>query len=76
MADIARALRVPAESLTLDSDVFDAGLDSVRLMGLIDRWRAAGSQPIDFPTLAADPVVGVWVSAVLGEAPEDAARPS
>ncbi|MFT3662968.1 MAG: phosphopantetheine-binding protein [Gordonia sp. (in: high G+C Gram-positive bacteria)] len=61
VADLAEALDVPAEQLTDDVNVLDLGLDSVRLMSLIERWRAAGALRADIAVLAADPVIGSWV---------------
>lgn len=67
VADIADALGVPPAELSEGKNLFDAGLDSVRVMLLIEKWRAAGSVDADFPTLASDPFVGQWVEVVLGE---------
>ncbi len=66
IADIASALRIAPGELNRQMDLFDAGLDSVRLMALVDKWRAAGSTAIDFPTLASEPVVGVWIDLITG----------
>ncbi|QTI67132.1 phosphopantetheine-binding protein [Gordonia polyisoprenivorans] len=61
IGDIAEILDVPAAEITDDTNVLDIGLDSVRLMSLIERWRAAGATRADLVALAADPVVGSWV---------------
>ncbi|AFA73392.1 putative isochorismatase [Gordonia polyisoprenivorans VH2] len=61
IGDIAEILDVPATEITDDTNVLDIGLDSVRLMSLIERWRAAGAVRADLVSLAADPVVGSWV---------------
>ncbi|MFI5778993.1 phosphopantetheine-binding protein [Nocardia sp. NPDC051570] len=61
IADVATALGVPADELTPETDLLDAGLDSVRIMSLVEKWRAAGHEHIDFPTLASDPVLGSWL---------------
>lgn len=61
VADLAEVLGVPADQLTDDTNVVDHGLDSVRLMSLIERWRAAGAVRADIVVLAADPLVGSWV---------------
>lgn len=66
VADIAGALGVAPETLSNDEDLIDAGLDSIRLMSLIEKWRAAGSVGVDFPTLAADPTLGPWITVILG----------
>ncbi|MEZ5212096.1 phosphopantetheine-binding protein [Gordonia sp. (in: high G+C Gram-positive bacteria)] len=60
-ADLAEVLDVPAEELGDDANVLDMGLDSVRLMSLVERWRAAGATRADIVVLAGEPVVGAWV---------------
>lgn len=59
--DVAAALGVRTEELTPETDLLDAGLDSVRIMSLVQKWRADGHDHIDFPTLASDPVLGSWL---------------
>ncbi|WP_246833616.1 phosphopantetheine-binding protein [Williamsia sp. 1138] len=66
VADIADALGVSPANLSMDEDLFDAGLDSIRLMSLIEKWRTAGSAGADFPTLAAEPALGPWIKVILG----------
>lgn len=61
IADIAEVLAIPSTEIGDDTNVLDVGLDSVRLMSLIERWRAAGAVKADLVALAADPVVGSWV---------------
>lgn len=61
VADLAEVLDVPAEELGDDANVLDMGLDSVRLMSLVERWRAAGATRADIVVLAGEPVVGAWV---------------
>lgn len=61
VADVAEILQLPESEIATDTNVFDLGLDSVRLMTLIERWRAAGAVRADLVDLAADPVVGSWV---------------
>ncbi len=67
IGDIATALNQPPESIKDELNVLDEGLDSIRIMSLVERWRSAGAPDIDFPTLAADPTVAHWVSVALGE---------
>ena len=64
VSDIAELLDVPPEELTEDTNLLDAGLDSIRLMSLVEKWRTAGSPGADFVNLASEPVVGVWLDAV------------
>ncbi|MBF6329410.1 phosphopantetheine-binding protein [Nocardia transvalensis] len=61
IADVASALGVDPGELTDETDLLDAGLDSVRIMSLVEKWRAAGYEHVDFPTLASDPVLGSWL---------------
>ncbi|GAC48406.1 phosphopantetheine-binding protein [Gordonia aichiensis] len=61
IADIAGILGVAEHEITDDTNVLDVGLDSVRLMSLIERWRAAGAHQADLVSMAADPVVGSWI---------------
>ncbi|QLY33185.1 phosphopantetheine-binding protein [Nocardia huaxiensis] len=64
IADVATALGVDPAELTGDANLLDAGLDSVRIMSLVEKWRAAGYEHIDFPTLASDPVLSSWIEAL------------
>ncbi|WP_280387317.1 phosphopantetheine-binding protein [Nocardia wallacei] len=59
--DVAAALGVGPGELSADTNLLDAGLDSVRIMSLVEKWRSAGHEHIDFPTLASDPVLGSWL---------------
>ncbi|MEE2059046.1 phosphopantetheine-binding protein [Rhodococcus artemisiae] len=67
IGDIAAALDQPPEAISDELNLLDEGLDSIRIMGLVERWRSAGVQDLDFPTLAADPTVAHWVAVALGE---------
>jgi aryl carrier-like protein len=61
ITDVAAVLGVDRSELAADTDLLDAGLDSVRIMSLVEKWRSAGHADIDFPTLAGDPVLGSWI---------------
>ncbi|MFG1791120.1 phosphopantetheine-binding protein [Nocardia sp. NPDC049149] len=61
IADIAAMLGIAPAELTEETNLLDAGMDSVRLMSLVERWRAGGAAHADFVTLASDPVLGVWL---------------
>ncbi|MEW2380389.1 phosphopantetheine-binding protein [Micromonospora sp. DT178] len=64
-ADVAEMLhRRPDESFDTE-DLFDCGLDSVRLMTLIERWRDAGAR-VSFVDLAERPTVEHWVKLLVG----------
>ena len=67
VTDIAGALGMAPAEVTHDLDLLDAGLDSIRLMSLVEKWRSAGSAHVDFPVLASDPVVGTWIEVLLSD---------
>ncbi len=58
--DVADVLAEPPDSLTADEDLFDRGLDSIRIMTLVTRWRADGFDP-DYADLAEDPTLQAWM---------------
>ncbi|GEE03141.1 hypothetical protein nbrc107696_35870 [Gordonia spumicola] len=64
--DLADMLGVPSGELDDSTNILDMGLDSVRLMTLVERWRAAGSADVDLVTLAEVPEVGAWVRELTG----------
>ncbi|TDD77936.1 phosphopantetheine-binding protein [Actinomadura rubrisoli] len=59
-ADVADVLSVRADDLTDDARLTDQGLDSIRLMTLIERWRAEGVD-VEIVDLAERPTVAQWV---------------
>lgn len=65
-ADVAELLQVPAASIADDDNLFDLGLDSVRVMTLIQRWRDAGAAELEFPDLAEQPELAHWQRLVVG----------
>lgn len=67
IGDIAAALDRPIDAVGDELNLLDEGLDSIRIMGLVERWRSAGAAEVDFPTLAADPTVGHWVAVATGD---------
>ncbi|MEV6599794.1 phosphopantetheine-binding protein [Actinoplanes sp. NPDC051346] len=60
-AQIAEVLGEPADSFGPDDDLLDVGLDSIRLMTLVERWRAGGLR-VGFIDLAEQPTVNGWWS--------------
>ncbi|WP_378733445.1 phosphopantetheine-binding protein [Nocardia brasiliensis] len=60
-ADIADALYLEPDELSDTDDLFAAGLDSVRLIGLIERWKSRGAAPA-FADLAEHPTLTAWWS--------------
>ncbi|MFL6121859.1 phosphopantetheine-binding protein [Actinophytocola sp.] len=56
-ADVASLLHVlPEES----DNLFEFGLDSVRVVMLVERWREAGAE-VSFVQLAEAPTLGEWL---------------
>ncbi|MEU1810709.1 phosphopantetheine-binding protein [Micromonospora sp. WMMD1076] len=60
-AQIAEVLDEPADSFGPDDDLIDVGLDSIRLMSLVERWRSGGVR-LGFVELADQPTVNGWWS--------------
>ncbi|MBB5953733.1 aryl carrier-like protein [Saccharothrix tamanrassetensis] len=65
-ADVADLLGCDPAELAPDADLLDLGLDSVRIMGLVERWRAAGATRLEFADLAEQPELGHWTALVTG----------
>lgn len=62
--DIADLLYLTPEELDDGEDLFAAGLDSVRILVLVEQWREAGVE-ISFTELAERATLGGWL-ALLG----------
>jgi aryl carrier-like protein len=58
-ADIAEELYLEPEEVSGSENLFSAGLDSVRLLGLVERWREAGAE-VTFADLAESPTLDAW----------------
>ncbi|TSD46839.1 isochorismatase [Rhodococcus sp. KBS0724] len=58
--DVAEVLSMRVEQLGDDTDLTDEGLDSVRLMMLVEQWRADGADA-DFAELAEEQTINAWV---------------
>ncbi|NHC14129.1 phosphopantetheine-binding protein [Motilibacter deserti] len=58
-ADVADILGVSPAEIGDDDDLVDAGLDSVRLLALLNRWQVAGTS-VSFLDLAERPTVAAW----------------
>lgn len=67
-ADVAELLDCAPEGIDPEEDLLDRGLDSVRIMSLVERWRSAGAPGLEFPDLAEEPVLRRWVELVAGAA--------
>ncbi|MBK0868060.1 MAG: isochorismatase [Saccharopolyspora sp.] len=60
-ADVAELLYEDPSELADDENLLDWGLDSVRIMSLVERWRRLGVQ-ITFADLAERPSLADWWS--------------
>lgn len=60
-ADVADVLYMDVAELDHETDLRDQGMDSVRIMELVERWRSAGVEGIDFITLASDRRLAQWI---------------
>ncbi|GGS96059.1 hypothetical protein GCM10010156_62850 [Planobispora rosea] len=58
-AEIAELLYLDPEELDFDENLMDAGLDSIRVMTLIERWKREGVE-LGFPDLAERPTIAAW----------------
>ncbi|NHC45391.1 phosphopantetheine-binding protein [Motilibacter aurantiacus] len=58
-AEVAGILGVSPAEIGDDDDLIDAGLDSVRLLSLVNRWQGAGTT-VSFLDLAERPTVAAW----------------
>jgi aryl carrier-like protein len=67
-ADVAELLACDPAEIDPDEDLLDRGLDSVRLMSLVERWREAGATDLEFPDLAERPELGHWITILEGKA--------
>ena len=56
---VAELLDVPPQELAMNDNLIDMGLDSVRLMALVTRWREAGYQA-EFTQFGARPSLADW----------------
>ncbi|GAA1009563.1 hypothetical protein Aple_045610 [Acrocarpospora pleiomorpha] len=57
--DVVDVLAEPPAELSDDENLLDLGLDSIRVMSLVERWRAAGVDTT-FAELAERPTVADW----------------
>ncbi|SCF41194.1 amino acid adenylation domain-containing protein [Micromonospora marina] len=58
-AATAAELGLPAEEIAFDDDLFELGLDSLRLIKLASAWRRLGLE-VGFDTLAETPTIDAW----------------
>ncbi|MFD8493125.1 phosphopantetheine-binding protein [Amycolatopsis sp. NPDC059657] len=58
-ADIAERLFLEPQEVSDTANLFDEGLDSVGLLGLVEQWREQGAQ-VSFADLAERPTLRAW----------------
>lgn len=62
--DVADVLYVSVDELDLNADLTDQGMDSIRIMDLVERWRRAGVEHVDFIMLAEDQRLSHWLKTI------------
>lgn len=65
-ADLVELLGCEPAELTPETDLTDLGLDSMRIMGLVEQWRAAGATELEFADLAEQPRLDHWTKLLTG----------
>ncbi|MGI5452418.1 phosphopantetheine-binding protein [Streptomyces sp. CA-249302] len=63
--DVADSLGEQPADIPVDQNLLDHGLDSVRIMALLERWRREHGARADFADLAERPAIDAW-AALLG----------
>ncbi|MEU4659808.1 phosphopantetheine-binding protein [Streptomyces sp. NPDC023723] len=58
--DVADCLGEDVADIPVDENLVDYGLDSVRIMALLERWRREHAVKADFADLAEQPAIEVW----------------
>jgi bifunctional isochorismate lyase/aryl carrier protein len=56
---VAHVLQLPAADIDPTDNLLDLGIDSIRIMSLVERWRRVGLD-ITFVELAERPVLSDW----------------
>ncbi|WP_375591672.1 isochorismatase family protein [Chitiniphilus eburneus] len=57
--EVAALIEIPSSEILPDDNLLDFGLDSVRLITLVERWKSAGAS-IDFTAYAEQPMLSNW----------------
>ncbi|PSK98147.1 aryl carrier-like protein [Murinocardiopsis flavida] len=58
-ADVAEVLGEDPATIDPDEDLLDRGMDSIRLMSLVETWRRSGAET-DFVALGDEPTIAAW----------------
>jgi bifunctional isochorismate lyase/aryl carrier protein len=56
---LAELLQQPSQKVGVEENLLDWGLDSIRLMSLVEIWRHQGAQ-VSFADLAEQPTIAAW----------------
>jgi aryl carrier-like protein len=64
-ADVAELLHRGPDERFDSEDLFECGLDSVRLLTLLERWRETGAE-VSFVELAERPTLDHWLKILVG----------
>ncbi|XLE12289.1 phosphopantetheine-binding protein [Streptomyces sp. Pv4-95] len=67
-SDVADSLGETPADIPLDENLVDYGLDSVRIMALVERWRRDHGVAATFVDLAERPAIEAWAP-LLGVTP-------
>ncbi|AYJ48486.1 phosphopantetheine-binding protein [Rhodococcus sp. P1Y] len=59
--DVAHVLYMAVDELDHGLDLREQGMDSVRVMQLVEQWRTAGVEKVDYIVLAEDPRLERWL---------------
>ncbi|MFC7448313.1 phosphopantetheine-binding protein [Rhodococcus daqingensis] len=75
IADIADILEIGPAELSDDSNLLDFGMDSIRLISLVERWRALDARA-DIAALATVYLLSDWLAVIAGGSSESAPAPA
>ncbi len=70
--EVAELLLQSASEIGEEENLLERGLDSIRIMSLVERWRRAGVE-LSFVELAERPTLNDWYSLLTSHAPASAA---
>lgn len=60
-ADVAELLHLLPDEVVDSDNLFEFGLDSIRLLSLLERWRDLGAE-VSFVELAEEPTLERWLT--------------
>jgi bifunctional isochorismate lyase / aryl carrier protein len=67
-ADVAELLMESASAIGEDENLLERGMDSIRLMSLVERWRQGGTE-VSFVELAEKPTLTDWYALLAAKQP-------